>query len=301
MPLSVRNMVAILATIVILLGVFFIATLYLPTRKQARRTAQRRVTLEAQVEAAAPTGGEREQEAAIIDAIGMDIDFFKKRNLSPRKGIPELLEQINSMGSQMDLRFVAVKPLEEEEGPEYRRYPFLIETRAAYPELVNFVHRIENGLHLSLSDLRIETDKKDPTMHRLEFILNIFELEDELSPSKGESIEIHPLSMDLVAVRRDPFSPKKPPKVAQLPEKPKPERVAAKKPRRPKLVLMGIVDIAGSRRAIIDNKILKPGEVIRRQRIDQIKDDHVILVDGDTTYALYLEGSTPEKRREVKR
>ena len=77
MPLSVRNMVAILATIVILLGVFFIATLYLPTRKQARRTAQRRVTLEAQVEAAAPTGGEREQEAAIIDAIGMDIDFSR--------------------------------------------------------------------------------------------------------------------------------------------------------------------------------------------------------------------------------
>ena len=304
MPLSARNMIAIVVTIAILLGVFFTASLYYPTTKRARRIAKNLAMLEAQVEAASPASGQAEEEVAIVDAMDRDIDFFKKRNLSPRKGIPELLEQINRMGNQMNIRFVAVKPLDEKETPEYRQYPFLIETRAAYPELVNFVHRIENGLRLSLSDLRIEIDKNEPSMHRLQFTLNILELKDDLSPGQGESGEkriSQPPDLGLVAVHRDPFSVKKRTQVAQLPKKPKPRKAATKKRRRPKLVLMGIMDIAGSRFAIIDNKILRPGEVIRGQKIDQIADDHVIIGEGGRTYSVYLEGARPPERHEVKR
>lgn len=304
MSLSPRNMIAIVATIAILLGGVFAISLYYPTKKRARRIAKNRAFLQAQVEAASPAGGQAHWEAEIVDAMGMDIDFFKKRNLSPRKGVPELLEQINRMGNQMNIQFVAVKPLEEEEAPEYRRYPFLIETRAAYPELVNFVHRIENGLRLSLSDLRIESDKKTPSTHRLQFTLNIFELKEDLKADQGESGEkqiSQPVAMDGVAVPRDPFSLKKETQVAQAAKKPKPAKGATKKRRRPKLVLMGIMDIAGSKRAIINNKILRSGEVIRGQRINRIADDHVIIGEGDRAYPLYLKGSPPVKRREVKR
>jgi len=304
MPLSVRNMIAILVTIVILLGMFFIAALYYPTNKRAGRTARIRAVLESQVESTSPAGGQTERETKTQDAMAMDINFFKKRNLSPERGIPELLEQINRMGNQMNIQFVAVKPLEEEDAPGYRHYPFLIETRAAYPELVNFVHRMENGLRLSLNDIRIETDKKDRAMHHLQFTLSIFELKGDTRSDQGESAEkgISPeIDMDLLALERDPFSPKKRIQVVPVVEKPKKIKVARRKRKRPKLVLKGIVEVGGRRVAIINNKIRRLGETIDKQRIDQIEADHVIIVAGDETYPLYLKGLTPRERREVKR
>lgn len=305
MALSSRNMIAILVTIVVLLGVFFMAILYYPAQKRARRVARSRAILEAQVEAVAPAREGAPQETAMIDAMDMDVNFFKKRDFSPRRGIPDLLEQINRMGNQINIRFVAVRPLDEEDAPEYRKYPFMIEARGAYPELVNFVNRMENGMRLSLSDLRIETDQKDNSTHRLRFILNIFELKDDLQVGQGESgdrgVSLRPKDMDLVAVYRDPFSLTKRTGVVQLPKKPKPTKVAMKKRRPPKLVLMGIMDIAGRRVAIINNKILRQGEVIRGQRIDRIEHDHVVIALKDSTYPLYLKGSAPRRRREVGR
>ncbi|NIO05226.1 MAG: type 4a pilus biogenesis protein PilO, partial [Proteobacteria bacterium] len=211
--LSVRNMIAILLTIAILMGVFFVATLYYPTNKRAKRIARSRAMLEAQIEAPTPQGAKVGTGEDIVDVMGMDVNFFKSRNLSPMKGIPDLLEQINRMGNQMNIRFVAVKPLENEDAPGYRKYPFLIETRATYTELVNFVHRIENGLRLSLNDLRMESDEKDPAIHRLQFTLNIMELKDELSAGQGGlggNANNQPEKIPLVAVHRDPFGAKKP-------------------------------------------------------------------------------------------
>ncbi len=293
--LSVRNMIAILVTIVILLGVFFVATLYYPTRKKAKRFATRRAMVEAQFENSSARQAQEKGEREILDVISRDVNFFKKRNLSAKSGIPDLLEQINRMGNRMNIRFVAVKPLDAQEGPAYQRYPFLIETRAAYAELVNFVHRIENGLRLSLNDLRIESDEKDPSMHRLQFTLNILELKDELPVELAEKEGVPLVDMDLVAVHRDPFAPPKATVASPAPEKPKPTKPAAKKGRRPRLVLMGIMDIAGKRIAIINNKILRQGEMIQRRRIKQIEDDHVILEKGDESYPLYLKGAVPLK------
>ena len=299
MPLSVRHMIAILVTIVILAGVFYTATLYYPTRKRALRVAKSRAMLEAQLETASPTGGESQQKEAVTDALTMDVNFFGKRNLTPQRGIPELLEQINRISNEMNIRFVAIKPLDEEEAAEYRKYPFLIETRAAYPELVNFVHRIENGMRLSLSNLQIERDPKDVSMHRLQFTLNIVELDadvdfgpaisaDTVSPDSKETEE-------LIAVFRDVFSPKQGTTVAQLPKPPEPAKVFKKKRRPPKLNLMGIMEIAGRRVAIINNKIVRPGDVILKQRVKRIEDDRVILMRGSQEYPLFLKGSAPGK------
>ncbi len=302
--LSVRNMIAILVTIAILMGVFFVATLYYPTNKRAKRIARSRAILEAQIEGPTPPGAKEGAGEDIVDLMGMDVNFFKNRNLSPMKGIPDLLEEINRMGDQMNIRFVAVKPLEDEDAPGYRKYPFLIETRASYAELVNFVHRIENGLRLSLNDLRMESDEKDPTIHRLQFTLNILELKDELPAGQGGlagNENIRPEKIPLVAIHRDPFGAKKPVTVSPPPEKPRVAEVIPPEPRRPSLVLMGIMDIAGSKIAIIDNEILRPGEMVGQQRIDHIADDHVILLDGDETDFLYLKGSTPPQKREGKK
>ncbi|MBW2059357.1 MAG: type 4a pilus biogenesis protein PilO, partial [Deltaproteobacteria bacterium] len=214
----------------------------------------------------------------------------------------ELLEQSNRMGKQMNIQFVAVKPLDEEEGPGFRRYPFLIETRAAYPELVNFVDRIENGLRLSLGDLKIEADKKTPAMHRLQFTLNIFELTNDLGADTAGSDGNQILSArtERISVGRDPFSPKAKATVAAASQKRKPTKRTVRKRKRPKLVLMGIMDIGGRRRAIINNRALRSGETIEGQRIGRIEEDHVIVEAGGRAYPLYLK-IPASKKREVKR
>ncbi|NIQ39072.1 MAG: type 4a pilus biogenesis protein PilO [Proteobacteria bacterium] len=302
--LNVRNMIAILVTIAVLLGAFFVATLYYPINKRTKRMARSRAILEAQVESLTPMGGQTKGEKDIADVMAMDVNFFKKRNLSPTRGIPDLLEQINRLGSEMNIRFVAVKPLDEEDTEGYRRYPFLIETRAAYPELVNFVHRMENGLGLSLNELRIENDAKDSSMHRLQFNLNIYELKGAHPAEKQASAEWERDLAEvrkLVAVHRDPFGLKKVPVVSATVVKQKPADVATTgKPKRQELVLMGVMEIAGNRIAIINNKVMRPGEMIGKRRIRQIRDDHVILVQGDETYHLYLKGVKPLKSGEVR-
>jgi hypothetical protein len=160
-------------------------------------------------------------------------------------------------------------------------------------------------MHLSLQDLQVEIDEKDASMHRLQFTLNILELKQDLegetkiSGQEEDSPVTTPMS--LVAVNRDPFSLKKRTDVAQLPKAPEtPETVSPREPTTPKLVLMGIMDVAGSRVAIINDKVLRPGEIVHRQRIDAIKDDHVIMAEGDRTYRLYLKGVSP-RSSEVKK
>jgi hypothetical protein len=130
------------------------------------------------------------------------------------------------------------------------------------------------------------------------------ELKDELPAGQGGLAGneiIQPEKIPLVAVRRDPFGAKKPVTVSPPPEKPKVAEVIPPEPRRPSLVLMGIMDIAGSKIAIIDNKILRPGEMVGQQRIDHIGDDHVILLEGDETDLLYLKGSTTPQKHEGKK
>ena len=235
-----------------------------------------------------------------MDTMRMDVNFFKKRDVSPKKGIPELLEQMNRMCDRINIQLVAVKPLDGEDAPGYRLYPFVIEARGAYSDLVNFVNRMENVLRLSLHDIRIEVDKKSRVMHRLQFTLNIFELKEKLPTGPGESSEQQvypPADMDLVAVRGDPFSPKKQPEVVQLPEKPEETEPVQENATRPKLVLTGIVDVEGSRLVIINDKILRLGETIDTERIGQIEDDHVIIVEDDRTYPLYLKGSSPLEKK----
>ncbi len=199
-----------------------------------------------------------------------------------------------------------VKPLEEQDTSDYRKYPILIEIKAGYTELVNFVHQMEDSLHLSLRDFRIENEKKDGSMHRLYFTLNIFELKDELPADQGESSEkriFRSVAKDLVAVRRDPFSPGKQTRVAQLPKKPV-KRVEKKeeapgKPARPKLILTGIANLGERGFVIINGKILRVGDTIEGQRVEQIEDGHVIILDEDSAYPLYLEGSKPFELIEV--
>jgi len=106
--------------------------------------------------------------------------------------------------------------------------------------------------------------------------------------------------MDLVAVRRDPFSQEEESPVFQVLGKPGKEEAAPRKSGRPKLVLTGIADIGEGGFVIINDKILRVGDTIEGQRIEQIENNHVIILDEDMTYSLYLEGSSPFELLEIK-
>jgi Tfp pilus assembly protein PilO len=208
----------------------------------------------------------------------VNVDYFKRHQIPPEQRTPTFLEKVNDVVEQLGITTRLVKPMPQEESPEYVRYPFLVETKSKYEEIVKFIDSLENSLGLNLDDLHIENDPKDPLWHRLKFTVSTFELKrPEPSASeemaKGEGSPIQVVVRDDIAVERDPFLEKEK-KVASVPIR------KERKKRLPSLKLNGIIDIAGKRVAIINDKIVKEGDWIAKHRIVRIGEDEVIAVYG---------------------
>ena len=212
----------------------------------------------------------------------VNVDFFKRHQIPPEQGTPTFLAKVNDVVSQLGIKTIMVKPMPQEESPEYIRYPFLIETKSKYEEIVKFIDSLENSFGLNLDDLHIENDPKDPLWHRLKFTVSTFEMErtessayDEIGKEKGPPIQV--VVRDDIAVKRDPFLEQELERGKRLTTGP----IVKKRPKRlPRLKLNGIIDIAGKKVAIINDKIVREGDWIARHRIVQISEDEVIAVYG---------------------
>jgi Tfp pilus assembly protein PilO len=206
----------------------------------------------------------------------VNVDYFKRHQIPPEQRTPTFLAKVNDVVEQLGITTRLVKPMPQEESPEYVRYPFLVETKSKYEEIIKFIDSLENSLGLNLDDLHIENDPKDPLWHRLKFTVSTFELKrPEPSASeemaKGEGSPIQVVVRDDIAVERDPFLEKEK-KVASVPIR------KERKKRLPSLKLNGIIDIAGKRVAIINDTIVKEGDWIAKHRIVRIGEDEVIAV-----------------------
>lgn len=193
-----------------------------------------------------------------------------------------------------------VKPMPQEESPDYIRYPFLVETRSKYEEIAKFIDSLENSFKLNLDDLHIENDPKAPLWHRLKFTVSTFELKSaESSPSdETGKVEAAPIQMVVrndITVRRDPFLEKE--LKGEEREKKVPPLPKRRRKRRPPLKLKGIIDIAGKKVAIMNDKIVREGDWIARYRIVRIGEDEVIAVYGGKKRTLKIEELVKTKLR----
>ena len=281
--ISTRNM--IIALVIFFLGVsslfyFFDYRRYLNKAKKGTKTIS---LLNGRVEKAVQEINELQERIERFNKEEVNVDFFKRHQIPPERRTPTFLEKINDLVNRLGIKTIMVKPMPQEESPDYIRYPFLVETRSKYEEIAKFIDSLENSFKLNLDDLHIENDPKAPLWHRLKFTVSTFELKNaESSPSdETGKVEAAPIQMVVkndITVRRDPFLEKEVPKGEKREKKVTavslPKRRAK---RRPPLKLNAIIDIAGRKIAIINDTIVREGDRVAKHRILRIDEDKVIL------------------------
>ena len=301
--ISTRNM--IIALVVFFLGVsslfyFFDYRRYLNKAKKGTKTIS---LLNGRVEKAVQEIKELQERIERFNKEEVNVDFFKRHQIPPERRTTTFLQKMNELVNRLGIKTNMVKPLPQEEFPDYIRYPFLVETRSKYEEIAKFIDSLENSFKLNLDDLHIENDPKDPLWHRLKFTVSTFELKNaESSPSdETGKVEAAPIQMVVkndITVRRDPFLEKEVPKgekrekkltVVSLPKR--------RLKRRPPLKLKGIIDIAGRKVAIMNDKIVREGDWIARHRIVRITEDEVIAVYGGKKHTLKIKELVKTKLR----
>jgi Tfp pilus assembly protein PilO/DNA-directed RNA polymerase subunit H (RpoH/RPB5) len=207
----------------------------------------------------------------------VNVDYFKRHHIPPEQRTPTFLGMVNDVVNRLGIKTIMVKPMPQEETPEYIRYPFLVETKSKYEEIAKFVDSLENSLGLNLDDLNIQNDPKDPLWHRLKFTVSTFELKETepSAPDKTPEEGPPPIQVEVrddITVKRDPFLEKEERKRVITAIIPKVRRA-----RLPRLKLKGIIQIGTTKVAIINDTVVREGDWIARHRILRIEEEKVIL------------------------
>jgi len=274
--ITIKGMIVALVIFFIGVSSLFYFFLYQPKMSKARKGTRAISSLSANVERAIQDLKETREEIERIKREEVNVDYFKRQHIPSQERTPTFLKNIETLAGQLGFEYDGVKPMDEEETPDYIRYPFLVETKSRYREIVQFVDSLENSLGLNLDDLHIENDSKAPKWHRLKFAVSTFELtRTEFAPpdKPGKEQAGPPQIRDDIVVRRDPFLEKK----LEQKGKKKVATASTRRKRPPRLELNAIFDIAGTRIAIVNEKIVKEGDVIAEHDILKIGDDRVLV------------------------
>ena len=296
---SVKGMIMALVIFSIGVSLIFGFFLYLPKKKMEKKGTREISSLKGKVEKDITENKKIREEIDRISKEKRNVDYFTRHQIPPEQRQPTFLAKVSDVVNRLGIKTIMVKPMPQEESPEYIRYPFLVETKSKYEEIVKFVDSLENSLGLNLDDLHIQNDPKDLLWHRLKFTVSTFELTstkpsppDKKPKEGGPPIRVG--IKDDIEVKRDPF----------LEKELKREKRVVKAPirkiwrkRRPPLKLNGIIDIAGRKVAIMNDKIVREGDWIAKHHIVWIGEDEVIVVYGRKTRTLKIEELLKTKPR----
>ena len=267
-----------LALLIVFIGasLLFYLFLYRPKVIKVIKGTREISSLKGRIEKAITETNEVKKEIARRGEEKVNVDFFRRHKIPPEQRTPTFLAKVNDVVNRLGIKTVMVKPMPQEESSEYIRYPFLVEAKSKYEEIVKFIDSLENSFGLNLDDVHIENDPKDPLWHRVRFTVSTFEFKKPESqpPGKGGAEDIQVLVRDDIAVARDPFLEK------ELKREKRVVKAPIRKIRRKRLTALklgGIIDIAGRKIAIINDTIVREGDWVAKHRILRIDEDKVIL------------------------
>jgi Tfp pilus assembly protein PilO len=291
---------------VVALVIFFIGTsllcylfLYRPKINKAIKGMRQVSSLNGKLKKAEEELKKIKEKIAAVNKEEVNVDYFKRHNIPPEQRETTFLEKVNDVVNRLGIKTNMVKPMPKEESPEYIRYPFLVETKSKYEEIVKFVDSLENSLGLNLDDFQIVNDRKDPLWHRLKFTVSTFELKDTKPspPDKDKGEEDRVVVREDITVRRDPFLEKVETgkRIVTAPVRGKRGKGS------PDLKLNGIIHIGKTKVAIINDKIVKEGDSIARHRIVRIGENEVIVVRRRKERILKIEDRSSRSKISLKK
>lgn len=280
--LTIKGMAITLLVFFIGVSLLLLFFLYMPRLSKERKDRRAIASLDGKVQKTIQEINKIREEIEGFNKEDVNVDYFKRHQIPPEQRTPTFLAKVNDVVNRLGIKTIMVKPMPQEESPDYIRYPFLVETKSKYEEIVKFVDSLENSFGLNLDELQIKNDPKDPLWHRLKFTVSTFELKkpESSTPEKKEEVEDFPIQVmvrDDISVKRDPFLEKELAREKRIAT----AAISKRRPRRlPRLKLNGIIDIAGTKVAIINDKIVREGDWIARYHIVQIGEDEVVALYG---------------------
>jgi hypothetical protein len=214
----------------------------------------------------------------------------------------EVLRRLADLARDGEAKVVAITPLEQEPGARYRRSSHRIDMVASFREMVDFAARVERGGgildEVVLEVVRAKTDgDAGSDAIRAQFRLTTLEPSEDTrrimervvaASAKNPKVNLVAALTPLTEARaeapsaplRDPFkyieAPRRRSAGPALPRGP--AAAPAVPPSAP--VVKGIVKFPGGALAIVNDQIVKVGDMVAGRRVHEIVDGRVVFTDA---------------------
>jgi len=261
-----RNICLILLSVFFLLGngVFYSFMMYKKT--ELARLTKRNLQLRKRI-AKMKKEIEREKQFLSQERIAQ-INFFQLHEVPFHEQTSFFLKKIAELSSTKGVKVLQIKPLPHQECPYYTKFSFALETEASYTQLLNFIKDVEYTLGLNIEELNVIKDKTT-RVPKVKMVLNSIEMKGQ----NFSKIKINLDSPPLPQLKRDPFA------IPILKAKAKTQIATSKN--KSVFRLQGIMRYKNIYKAMINNKVIKQGDIISGYKVSFIKEDRVILVKNE--------------------
>ena len=246
-------------------------------------------------------------------------DLLKDIRWSPdRATAADVLRRLADLARGGQAKVLAIAPLEQEPAVRYRKSSHRIDMTASFSELLELATRVEREGGI-LEDVVLEVPQRKPgegagrDTVRAQFRLTTIEPSDDtrrimervLAATAKSSRSILPVALTLpldaraettLLSLRDPFA------FVEAPRRRGPAIAVAPAPAAPiaPVSVKGIMKFPGGALAIVDDQVVKVGDVVNGRRVEQIVDGRIVLSEpGGDSRSILLPGfaAPPPTRR----
>jgi len=239
-------------------------------------------------------------------------DLLKDIRWSPdRATAADVLRRLADLARGGQAKVLAIAPLEQEPAARYRKSSHRIDMTASFSELFDLATRVEREGGI-LEDVVLEVPQRTPgegagrDTVRAQFRLTTIEPSDDTrrimervlaataKSSRSPLAVALTLPLEVPAETtlhplRDPF------KFAEAPRRTGPAiAVAPAPPPVAPVLVKGIMKFPGGALAIVDDRVIKVGDVVSGRRVEQIMDERIVLSEpGGGSRSILLPGFAP--------
>jgi hypothetical protein len=238
-------------------------------------------------------------------------DLLKDIRWSPdRATAADVLRRLADLARGGQAKVLAIAPLEQEPAARYRKSSHRIDMIASFRELLDLVTRVEREGGI-FEDVVLENPQAKPGQGtgsdavRAQFRLTTIEPSDDtrrimervLAASKKSSTSLLAAAFTLPIEARAEATPlplRDPFRLAEAPARRGAAVVVAPAPPITPVSVKGIMKFPGGALAIVDDQVVKVGDVVNGRRVEQIVDGRIVLSEpGGGSRSILLPGFAP--------
>jgi len=152
----------------LLVSSLFFYFLYMPNRRVLDQNVNQVKELEQKIRIESASTKNLRREIASFYVQNTHLNYFNRLNIKESERIPYLLKSLTYEANTLGIKFLSVDPQHPKKNELYQKYIFKVEVRATYPQMLRFLHCIENKLKLNIDRFSMSradqanTGRRDP-------------------------------------------------------------------------------------------------------------------------------------------